>query len=145
MVRAGSGCTISSDTVSKASFTNMGGLVLARPRMANGHTTHRQWLSISCHTLGVADATAIVGKLDGYTGSRWSRLIWCGVGRPPFLWCGARVPSCVLRRLWCGGFGLFNPLRPPVVWWWVLGYLNPLWCGVVCCCGRLVWWWVWVV
>ena len=34
--------------------------------------------------------------------------------------------------VWCGGFALFNPPRPPMLWWWVLDYLTlPLPCGVV--------------
>ena len=69
---------------------------------------------------------------------------WLGLGwgsrisRPLCrLWCGFSAAPPVV---WCGGFGLFNPPRPPVVRRWVLGYLSPLLprCGVVWC--GVLWW-----
>ena len=77
----------------------------------------------------------------------------CYLPLPPIMLpppsCGA-CPLCSAHApgppLWCGRgfyFGLFNPPRPAVVWWWVLGYLTPLcpsvmWCGVVVGCGFQV-------
>ena len=52
--------------------------------------------------------------------------------------CGAVGGLVPEPPLWCG-----RRLRPPVVWWWVLGNpLCPLWCRVWCGVAQ---WRIWVV